>query len=89
MGVENQVLGLHVTVALAVSMHVVEGIEHLIEVVASLGLTEAATKRNKVKELATTDKLKYDEVDFFFAFTCVSLDTAANLDQVHDVGMVE
>jgi len=69
LGVENQVLWLHVTVAFSVSMHVIEGIEHLIEVVASLGLAEAATERNKVEELTTTDKLKHDKVDFFFAFS--------------------
>lgn len=70
-------------------MHVAEAIDKLGVVVAGLTLAEATTERDKVEELATTDKLQNNIVDFLLTLTRVALHTAAYFDEANNIGVLK
>ena len=74
---------------LALAVHVAQTVEHLAEVVAGLGLTEATTKRDKVEELATADKFKNNEVNLLGALSWVFLRTTIYFDKANNIRVLK
>ena len=75
--------------SVAIRVHIVQTIQELSEVVATLILRQATTERYKIEELTATNELKHDVLDCLFSFAWVSLLALTNFDQVYDVSMLQ
>lgn len=58
--VEQNIFGLDVSVSIALGVHVVEAVHHLVEVGSGDDFGELASVGNKIKELSTAHILKND-----------------------------
>ena len=75
--------------SIALCVHEAEPIKKLLEVVASSGLAKASTESDEVEKLTAADKLKYDKLDLLLAFLGIVLLALADLDEAHDIAVLE
>ena len=75
--------------SIALCVHEAEPIEKLLEVVASSSLGKTTTESDEVEKLTAADKLKYDKLDLLLAFLGIVLLALADLDEAHDIAVLE
>ena len=70
-------------------VHVAQALEELLEVVASHGFSQLATKGDEVKKLSASDQLQHKVLHEFPAFLRMSLVAFSYLNEADDVAVSE
>ena len=73
----------------SLSVHVGEGVDELLVVVASLTFRQTSAEGNKVEEFTTSDELEGDVSDLFASLLGVHLHAFVDFDESHDVDVIE